>query len=87
MSISIVTFADLGKRTNLKTVGILPIIEKLAEENLLEQVICRRTKDFYFQETLDNPIDSKYLIERAKTFSVENSVNKYLEVMGIDSDE
>jgi len=51
MSISIVTFADLGKFHNLKTPDIVPIIDKFSKENLLEQVICRRAKGFSFSET------------------------------------
>lgn len=45
MSLSIITFADLGERKNLKTPGILPVIDKFRKEGLLQQVICRRTKN------------------------------------------
>ena len=51
MSVSIVTFADLGERKNLKTPDILPVIDKFAKENKLDQIICRRSKNFYFPET------------------------------------
>lgn len=51
MSLSLITFADLGKRTNKKTGEALSIIEKFLIEKELSQIICRINKDFYFPET------------------------------------
>lgn len=49
---TIVTFADLGRRRNLKTPDIEPVIERFAREDLLEQVICRMNEGFWFKHTL-----------------------------------
>lgn len=51
MSVSIVTIANLGKKTNLKTPGILPVIEELAHRGELKQVICQINTDFHFPNT------------------------------------
>ena len=51
MSLSIITFADLGKRTNLKTIGILPVIEKFTAENTLDSIVCRTNTSFSFPRT------------------------------------
>ncbi len=51
MSASIVTFANLGKKRNLKTADIVPVIEALANSNELQQVICQINKDFPFRST------------------------------------
>jgi len=51
MSASIITFADLGKRENLKTASILPFITLLHKKGELKQVICRINKGFSFKNT------------------------------------
>ncbi|MGB9598773.1 MAG: hypothetical protein ACPLZH_02940, partial [Minisyncoccales bacterium] len=50
----IVTFADLGKKENLKTVIILPLISLFREKNLLSKIFCRINKNFDFPETFSN---------------------------------
>jgi len=47
----IITYADLGKRKNLKTPDILPLIEFFQKHRILSQVICRIGKEFYFKNT------------------------------------
>jgi glycosyltransferase involved in cell wall biosynthesis len=49
--ISIITYADLGKRKNLKTPDILPVIEIFQKRGILYQVICRIGKGFGFKNT------------------------------------
>ena len=51
MSISIITFADLGRKTSLPTAEILPIIDSFSKTGELTQVICRNNTDFYFKNT------------------------------------
>ncbi len=51
MSLSIVTFANLGKKQNLKTPDILPVIDTFIAKKELKQIICQINKDFYFQNT------------------------------------
>lgn len=51
MSVSIITIANLGEKMNLKTAGILPVIQKFAQEGALTQVICQIGKNFYFSNT------------------------------------
>jgi glycosyltransferase involved in cell wall biosynthesis len=51
VKVSIITFADLGKFSNYKSPAILSVIKKLDREKVLNQVICRRSKDFYFHST------------------------------------
>lgn len=46
MSVSIITFANLGRKTNIPTVDILPVIERFAKEKDLEQVICQINTGF-----------------------------------------
>jgi glycosyltransferase involved in cell wall biosynthesis len=49
--ISIITYADLGKRKNLKTSDILPVIEIFQKKDILSQIICRIGKGFDFKNT------------------------------------
>jgi glycosyltransferase involved in cell wall biosynthesis len=51
MSVSLITFANLGKKTNLRTTDILPIIETFEKRNELKQVVCQINGDFYFRNT------------------------------------
>jgi glycosyltransferase involved in cell wall biosynthesis len=51
MSVSIITVANLGKKTNLKTPGILPVIEEFAQRGELKQVICQVNTGFHFSRT------------------------------------
>jgi glycosyltransferase involved in cell wall biosynthesis len=45
MSISVVTFANLGRKQNLKTPDIIPLLEKLQKEGVLGQVIFQLGTD------------------------------------------
>lgn len=51
MSVSIITFANLGKKQNLPTIDILPVIDSFAKRGALGQIICQIQKDFYFKHT------------------------------------
>ena len=51
MSVSIVTVANLGRKTNLKTQGILPAIEMFESKGELKQVICQIDTGFHFKNT------------------------------------
>ena len=51
MSVSIITVANLGKKINLKTPDILPVIETLAQHGELAQVICQINTNFDFSNT------------------------------------
>lgn len=51
MSVSIITVANLGAKTNLKTPGILPVIEEFAKKGELKQVICQINSGFHFPHT------------------------------------
>ena len=51
MSVSIITVANLGTKTNLKTPDILPVIETLAQRGELAQVICQINTNFHFPHT------------------------------------
>jgi glycosyltransferase involved in cell wall biosynthesis len=51
-SIAIVTFADLGRRRNLKTSGIMPAIRLFRDRGILRQVICRMGEGFDFLATV-----------------------------------
>jgi glycosyltransferase involved in cell wall biosynthesis len=51
MSASIVTLSNLGKKTNLKTADILPVIEKFSDERILTQIICQINTGFPFVRT------------------------------------
>lgn len=52
MKVSIVTFADLGKYTNLKTMDIAPVIEALLQRSSIERIVCRRNNGFSFTGTV-----------------------------------
>ena len=75
MSASITTFADLGKRRNLKTSDILLFITLLAQKGELRQVICRINKEFSFKNTFGAiPIllhYSIYLLGRIPFFPID----------------
>ena len=51
MSASFVTFADLGKKKNLKTAEIFPVIYRFDKEKELDNVICRIATGFSFKNT------------------------------------
>lgn len=51
MKVSLITFADLGAKENLKTPDILPVIEELARRNQLVQIICRVNRGFSLAPT------------------------------------
>jgi len=51
MSISIITFADLGEKTNLKTVDIEPVIQKFYKEKKIKQIICRINRFYGIKNT------------------------------------
>lgn len=51
MSVSIVTFANLGDKENLPTADILPVINKFIELGELGQIICQLNKNFTFPNT------------------------------------
>ncbi|MDO8562168.1 MAG: glycosyltransferase family 4 protein [bacterium] len=48
-TVSVVTFANLGEKENLKTVDIQPVIDLFAEKGMLKQIICQVHKHFYFR--------------------------------------
>jgi glycosyltransferase involved in cell wall biosynthesis len=61
MLVSIVTFANLGRKTNLKTPDILPVINAFAKRKILSQVICQINSGFYFRETYSSmPVWVRY---------------------------
>ncbi len=41
MKVSIITFADLGARNNLKTTDIAPVIASLEKNGMISQIVCR----------------------------------------------
>lgn len=51
MSASLLTFANLGRKQNLKTADILPVIRSLEEAAELKQVICQINTGFHFART------------------------------------
>lgn len=79
MKTTIVTYADLGEFSNYKTPGIIPIICKLDENNELEKVICRRSKNFHFKNTF--PVFSfiSFFLFKGIVKSIKNlfTINEY----------
>jgi glycosyltransferase involved in cell wall biosynthesis len=51
MKVSLITFADLGVKENLKTSDIAPLITELVRRDELEQIICRINRGFSFSNT------------------------------------
>ncbi|MDB5195562.1 MAG: hypothetical protein JWO84_746 [Parcubacteria group bacterium] len=51
MPVSIVTFANLGKKSNLKTSDIVPVIDAFSDAGELRQVICQLHSGFPFPHT------------------------------------
>lgn len=49
--IVVATFADLGRKNNLKTKNIFPVIDNLSKNHKLKRVICRINTSFSFKET------------------------------------
>lgn len=75
MSVSIITVANLGTKTNLKTQDILPAIEELARKGELTQVICQINTSFHFPRTYSTiPALVRYplrLVEKLTGLSLE----------------
>ncbi|MCR4276190.1 MAG: glycosyltransferase family 4 protein [Candidatus Parcubacteria bacterium] len=51
MSASIITFANLGRKQNLRTTDMLPLIEAFAASGELRQIICQINAGFPFKHT------------------------------------
>jgi len=51
MSATIITYANLGKKRNIPTADILPIIKTFSDKNVLNKVICQINTNFYFKKT------------------------------------
>lgn len=51
MSASIVTFANLGRKQNLRTTDMLPLIEAFIEKGVLQQIVCQINTGFHFKHT------------------------------------
>lgn len=51
MSLSIVTFADLGKKKNLKTMDITPVIDVFVKYGKLDTLVCRINDGYEFPKT------------------------------------
>ena len=63
MSISIITFADLGRKKSLATADILPVIDHFSKTGELTKVICRANTNFHFKNTVQAvPTIIHYLI-------------------------
>lgn len=63
MSVSIITFADLGRKSSISSNGISQIIKEFDGRNELDQVICKTNRNFYFKKTFSAiPILVHYLI-------------------------
>lgn len=52
MSSSLITFANLGKKENLRTTDVLPLIDTFYKAGILHQVMCQVNKGFYFKHTI-----------------------------------
>jgi len=52
MSASLVTFANLGRKQNLMTPDIQPVIDVFVSHSELKQLICLLQKDFNFKPTI-----------------------------------
>lgn len=52
MSISLITFGNLGKKKNQMTADITPLIDIFASHHELKQIICLLHKDFYFKSVV-----------------------------------
>jgi glycosyltransferase involved in cell wall biosynthesis len=69
MSASIVTFANLGEKKNLKTADIASVIDSFSGNDELKQVICQINKNFYFQNTNSAvPLIIRYAIRILEKF-------------------
>ncbi|MEX0935058.1 MAG: glycosyltransferase family 4 protein [Candidatus Paceibacterota bacterium] len=63
MSLSIITFANLGEKTNHRTAGIVPVINKFSEEGELKQVVCQINKNSQFPGTVSaTPTLLRYIV-------------------------
>ncbi|MDR3546817.1 MAG: glycosyltransferase family 4 protein [Candidatus Pacebacteria bacterium] len=51
MSVAIVTFANLGRKENLKTSDIEPVINSFVKKSELIQIICQINNGFHFPKT------------------------------------
>lgn len=51
MGLSIVTFADLGKKKNLKTIDITPVIDVFVKHQELDTIVCRINDGYEFPKT------------------------------------
>ena len=61
---SLVTFANLGRKKNLKTADVLPVIKVFEDRGALEQVVCLINDDFEFEGTVQAvPAVMRYLIK------------------------
>jgi glycosyltransferase involved in cell wall biosynthesis len=63
MGASFITFADLGKRRNMKTVDILPLLSEFSARGEVNQVICRLAKDTDTKTRAGLPLIAHYILK------------------------
>ena len=51
MSATIITFANLGRKQNLRTTDMMPLIETFMAAGELKQVVCQINAGFHFRQT------------------------------------
>jgi glycosyltransferase involved in cell wall biosynthesis len=76
MSVSLLTYANLGKKQNLKTSDILPVIDAFHERNELRQIICQINAGFSVPGTVSAiPTPLRWLI-RARELLTGSSMSR-----------
>jgi glycosyltransferase involved in cell wall biosynthesis len=77
MTASVITFANLGKKKNLKTIDIVPVLDILIETGELTQIICQITKDFSFSNTSSAfPVAVRYALGVLRKLGIHISRQK-----------
>ena len=81
MSVSIITFANLGKKKNFKTAGITPVISVFSKKGLLRQVICKINTGFEFPHTTTAlPRGARYTVRLLDTLFKTSFINNLTQV-------
>jgi glycosyltransferase involved in cell wall biosynthesis len=82
MSLSIVTFANLGKKRNLKTADIIPVIDTFIAKKELYQIICQINQNFYFSNTISaTPLLIRYSVGALRRGLKISLPRKYVEAI------
>jgi glycosyltransferase involved in cell wall biosynthesis len=70
MAATVITFANLGTKTNIPSADIAPVLNTLIQHNALDLVICQVHQGFPFRNTVSAvPAPIRFVVRRYETYT------------------